>query len=319
MKAAVYKSYGPPAVLKVEEVEKPSVQDSPDRVLVKVYAASINPFDVLFRRGYLPTRLSNGLFKPKDHVLGIDVAGVVEAVGTNVTRFKPGDRVFGGCFGSHAEYVTPREKGLVLMPINASFVDCATISCAGMTALQALRNVAGVKLGHKVLIYGASGGIGHFAVQLAKHFGAEVTAVCSTGNQGWVKALGADHMIDYTQQDFSKNGQRYDLILDAVGKRTYSSCKSSLTSTGIYISEHPLKPVAQIPQWIFSQMTRDPHFKTHLTEGNTDDMQFLSNLLEEGKLRPVIDRCYPMAQIVDAHQHVENGHTKGKVVVEVAS
>lgn len=319
MKAAVYKSYGPPAVLKVEEVEKPSVQDSPDRVLVKVYAASINPFDVLFRRGYLPTRLSNGLFKPKDHVLGIDVAGVVEAVGTNVTRFKPGDRVFGGCFGSHAEFVTPREKGLVLMPINASFVDCATISCAGMTALQALRNVAGVKPGYKVLIYGASGGIGHFAVQLAKYFGAEVTAVCSTGNQGWVRALGADHMIDYTQQDFSKNGQRYDLILDAVGKRTYSSCKSSLTSTGIYISEHPLKPVAQIPQWIFSQMTRDPHFKTHLTEGNTDDMQFLSNLLEEGKLRPVIDRCYPMAQIVDAHQHVENGHTKGKVVVEVAS
>jgi NADPH:quinone reductase-like Zn-dependent oxidoreductase len=304
MKAAVYKSYGPPAVLKVEEVEKPSVQDTPDRVLVKVYAASINPFDVLFRRGYLPTRLSNGLFKPKDHVLGIDVAGVVEAVGANVTRFKPGDRVFGGCFGSHAEFVIPREKSLVLMPTNASFVDCATISCAGMTALQALRDVAGVKPGHKVLIYGASGGIGHFAVQLAKHFGAEVTAVCSTSNQSWAKALGADHMIDYTQQDFSRNGQRYDLILDAVGKRTYSSCKSSLTSTGIYISEHPLKPAAQIPQWIFSLLTRDPHFKTHLAEGNTEDMQFLSDVLEEGKLGPVIDRCYPLAQIAAAHQQV---------------
>ncbi len=319
MKAAIYKSYGPPDVLKIEEIEKPSLDDSPDRVLVKVFAASINPFDVLFRRGYLPTRLSNGLFKPKDRVLGIDVAGVVEAVGANVTRFKPGDRVFGGCFGAHAEYVTPREKGLVPMPANASFVDCSAISCAGMTALQALRKVAQVQPGQKVLIYGASGGIGHFAVQLAKHFGAEVTAVTSTANQDWVKALGADHMIDYTRQDFSQNGQRYDLILDAVGKRTYASCKSSLTPTGVYISEHPLKPAAQIPQWIFSLLTRDPHFKTHLTEGNTDDIQFLCDLLEQGKLRPMIDRCYPLTQIAAAHQHVEGGHTKGKVVVEVAS
>jgi NADPH:quinone reductase-like Zn-dependent oxidoreductase len=319
VKAAIYETYGPPEVLKIGEVERPSIQDAPDRILVKVHYAAVNPLDYLSRKGYWPTRFSNGLLKPKvaDQILGIDVAGTVEAVGTGVTRFKPGDRVFGLCYGSHAEYVRPREKGLSLMPANVTLQAAAAVPCAALTALQALRKVANVQPGQRVLIYGASGGIGHFAVQLAKHFGAEVTAVCSTKNLDWVKALGADHMIDYTQSDFARNGQQYDLILDAVGKRTYSSCKPSLTANGIYITEHPLKPAAQIPQWIFSMVLRDPRFKTHLTEADVADMELLRDLLEQGRLKPVVEKCYPLDQIVTAHRHVENGHTSGKVVIEV--
>jgi NADPH:quinone reductase-like Zn-dependent oxidoreductase len=317
MKAAVYTAYGTPDVLKITEVEKPSLTDAPDRVLVKVYAASVNPFDVLFRRGYLPIRFTNGLFKPKDQVLGIDLAGVVEAVGSAVTRFKPGDRVFGNGFGAHAEYVRCRESSLCLLPAGIGFQEGAAMPTAALTALQALRTVAKFQPGQRVLVYGASGGIGHFAVQIARAMGAEVTAVTSTANQGWVKALGADHMLDYTQGDFARSDQRYDVILDAVGKRTYSSCKSALTPTGIYISEHPLKPLAQIPQWVWSLITRDPHFKTHLTEANPADMEYLSELLQQGILKPVIDQCYPLDQITAAHRHVEQGHTKGKVVVEV--
>jgi len=316
VKAAVYKSYGPPEVLEITDVELPSIKDD-DRVLIKVHNASVNAYDNLFRRGYLPTRLENGFTKPKTLILGLDVAGTVEAVGKNVNKFKIGDRVFGSCLGSHAEFVCPRESSLSLMPKNATFEEAAAIPCAAQTALQALRDVAQVKQGQSVLIYGASGGVGHFAVQLAVYFGAEVTAVCSTSNIEWVKALGANHVIDYTNENFAGNGKKYDVILDAVGKRTFFSCLRSLTETGIYITEHAIYPKYHPFQLMVSPLISRKKAKTHLAKPNDKDLNFLRALVEEGKLKPVIEKCYPFVQIIQAHKHIAGGRTKGKIVLEV--
>jgi NADPH:quinone reductase-like Zn-dependent oxidoreductase len=318
MKAAVYYSYGPPEVLQIKDVEQPSIVDG-DRVLIRVHNASVNPYDVWFRKGYLPTRLENGFTKPKSHTLGIDVAGTIEAVGKNVDKFKDGDQVFGSCFGSHAEFVCPRQSALSLMPKNATFAEAAAIPCAAQTALQALRNVAQIKQGQKVLIYGASGGIGHFAVQLGKYFGAEVTAVCSTSNLAWVKNLGADDVLDYTKEDFADNGKKYDIILDAVGKRTFFSCLRSLTETGVYITEHAIYPKYHPVQLMISSLIGRKKAKVHMSKPNDKDLDYLRGLVEEEKLKPVIEKVYPLDQIVEAHKHVESGRTKGKIVIEIKS
>jgi NADPH:quinone reductase-like Zn-dependent oxidoreductase len=298
------------------DVEQPSIQDD-DRVLIRVHNASVNPFDYLHRKGYLPIRITNGLTKPKEQRLGIDVAGTIEAVGKNVDRFKVGDHVFGSCLGSYAEYVCPRQTSISLMPKNATFQEAAAIPCAAQTALQALRDVAQIKDGQKVLIYGASGGIGHFAVQLARVFGAEVTAVCSTANLSWVKDLGAHHVIDYTKQDFADNGIKYDVILDAVGKRTFFSCLRALTGTGVYVTEHALYPKYHPLQLMISSLIGRKKATTHLANPNDKDLDFLRGLVEEERVRPVIEKCYPLDQIVEAHRHGESGRTKGKVVLEI--
>ena len=214
MKAAIYSSYGSPEVMEIMDVEKPFIKDE-DRVLIKVVSASVNKYDTLYRKGYLPTRMDNGLIKPKTQILGIDVAGTVEAVGKNVQKFKIGDRVFGSCVGSHAEYVCPKENFLTFLPNNATFEEAAAIPCTAQTALQALRDVGKIKVGDKVLIYGASGGVGHFAVQLAVYFGAEVTAVCSTSIIEWVKSLGAHHVIDISRRislTTEKNMMSYSML-----------------------------------------------------------------------------------------------------------
>lgn len=315
MRAAVYKSYGSPDVLRVEDVAKPSLKGEDERVLIKVHSASVNPFDTLHRKGYLPIRISNGLFKPKEHKMGVDAAGVVEEVGKNVQRFKVGDRVFGSCFGAYGEYVRPFQRSIALMPKNFRFEEAAALPCVAVTALQALRDVAQVKQGQRVLIYGASGGIGHVAVQIAKYYGAEVTAVCSTTNLGWVKKLGADHMIDYTQEDFADNGKKYDLILDTVGKRTFFNSRGALTAAGIYITEHVLYPKYHPLQLLIASLTGDKRAKIHTALPNAEDLDFIRELADEGHLKPVIDRCYPLEEIAAAHRYAEAGHTRGKVII----
>jgi len=316
VRAAIYSNYGPPEVMGIKDIEKPSIKEQ-DRVLIRVHSASVNTMDYLYRKGYLPTRLDNGLTKPKNPLLGIDVAGTIEAVGENVRKFKVGDHVFGSCFGSHSEYVSPREKFLCHMPKNITFEDAAAIPCAAQTALQALRDVAQVKQGHRVLIYGASGGVGHFAVQLANYYGAEVTAVCSTSNLDWVKDLGAHYVLDYTKEDFTDHRNKYDVILDAVGKRTFFSCLRSLTEKGVYITEHLFFPKYHPFQMMIGSFLGSKKAKTHFTKPNDGDLAFLCSLVEQEKLKPVIEKCYPLEQIVEAHQHIESGRTKGKIVLRV--
>lgn len=316
MKAAIFRSYGSPEVMEISEVDKPSIQDE-DRVLIRVVSASVNQYDNLFRKGYFPTRIENGLTKPKTQILGIDVAGTVEAIGENVTKFKVGDSVFGSCVGSHAEYVCPKQSVIAHMPNNSTFEEAAAMPCAAQTALQALRDVGKVKAGDKVLIYGASGGVGHFAVQLALYFGAEVTAVCSTSNIEWVKDLGAHHVIDYTQEDFVHNGKKYDVILDAVGKRTFFSSLRSLTEKGVYITEHPLYPKYHPIQLMIGSIIGSKKAKIHLAKPNDSDLALLRALMEQEKLRPVIEKCFSLNEIVEAHRHIESGRTKGKVVLKI--
>jgi NADPH:quinone reductase-like Zn-dependent oxidoreductase len=249
--------------------------------------------------------------------LGIDVAGTIVAVGNNVSKFKIGDRVFGNCLGSHAEYVRARESRISMMPNNSTFNAAATIPTAALTALQALRDVAQIKQGQNVLVYGASGGVGHFAVQLARFYATEVTAVCSTSNLAWVQDLGAHYMIDYTKENFAQNSKKYDIILDAVGGRTFFNCRRSLTETGIYITEHVLYPKYHPIQLLLGSLFGDKRAKIHLTKPNDKDLDFLHGLIEGEAIRPVIEKSYPLDQIVEAHRHVENGHTKGKVVIEI--
>ena len=325
MKAIVYTKYGPPEVLHLEEVKKPALNE--DQVLVKVYAASINAGDWhLLTADPFPLRLMGvGLFKPKNTILGADIAGCVEAVGSNVKQFRLGDEVFGDIFGhdsgSFAEYVSVPESTLALKPCNVSFEEAAAVPVAAVTALQGLRNQRHIQPGQRVLINGASGGVGTFAVQIAKAFGAEVTAVCSTRNLEMARLIGADYVIDYTKEDFTQNGQQYDLILAVNGYHPLSAYKRALTPLGIYIM------VGGLPAQTFQAMLLGPlisisngrKMTSVMKKANQKDLLFIRDLLEDGKIRPVIDGCYPLSKTAEAFRYFEKGHAQGKVVITIAA
>ncbi|MCI0575106.1 MAG: NAD(P)-dependent alcohol dehydrogenase [Chloroflexi bacterium] len=320
MKAVVYTEYGPPDVLKIEEIEKPRPDEN--QVLIKVQAASINAGDYRVRGGkpFLIRLAAGGVLRPKDPRLGSDVAGRVEAVGENVTQFRPGDEVFGCRNGAFAEYVCAREGALVLKPANLSFAEAAAVPVAALTALQGIRYAGGIRPGQKVLIQGASGGVGTFAVQLAKSFGAEVTAVCSTRNLDMVRSIGADHVIDYTQEDFTRNRQHYDLIFAVNGYHSLLAYKRALNPQGIYVCAGGTLPQFFQAMLLGSLMSRKGGKKMGsmgIAKVNQEDLVYLGELLEAGKIVPVIDRSYPLSEIVEAFRYVEEEHTQGKVVITV--
>ena len=323
MKAVVYERYGPPDDLELKDVAKPTPGD--DEVLIEVRASSANAFDWRMLRAdpFFVRLMGGGILRPKHRILGVDVAGLVEAAGRNVKQFQPGDAVFGdlssGGWGGFAEYVCANENALVLKPADVTFEEAAAVPLAGVTALQGLRDKGHIQHGQKVLINGASGGVGTFAVQIAKSFGAEVTAVCSTSKLDMVRSIGADQVIDYTQEDFTKSGQRYDLIFVANGYHPISAYKRALNPKGIYVLAGG--PMAQFFQalllgpWI--SMTGSKRIVNYVAQPNQEDLVFMKELLEGGKIRPVIDRRYPLGEVADAIRYLEEGHAKGKVIITV--
>jgi len=325
MKAIIYCDYGL-ANLKLEEIEKPIPND--EQILVKVRAASVNPYDWHFVEGTpkIMRLMGVGLRKPKDTRLGVDFAGTVEAVGKNVTQFKPGDEVFGGRGGAFAEYVCRRAEGAVaLKPANITFEQAAAVNIAGITALQGLRDKGKVQPGQKVLINGASGGVGTFAVQIAKSLGAEVTGVCSTRNVDLVRSLGADHVIDYTKEDFAKGAERYDVILDNVPNHSLSECRSVLTPKGKYVliggggpnDSRWIGPFGRIIKTMVLSKFVDQQMGMMMADANHNDLTILADMMQSGKLKPVIDRTYKLAEVPAAIAYLEQGHARGKVVITV--
>jgi len=319
MKAIVYHEYGSPDVLKLEDVQKPTPRDN--EVLVKVHAASLNYGDLPILKGEPLQRLvGGGLLKPKNKILGDDIAGRVEAVGVNVKQFQPGDEVFGiSVFGAFAEYVCADEKYLALKPASMTFEEAAVIPFAAVTALQGLRDKGQIQSGQKALINGASGGVGTFAVQIAKSFGAEVTGVCSTRKLDMVRSIGADEIIDYTQEDFTQKEQRYDLILAVGGYRSIFDYKRALSPEGIYVCIGG--SMAQYFQALLLgpliSMTGSKKMGVVMPKPNQKDFVFLIELFEAGKVVPVIDRRYPLSEVPEALRYLEEGHARGKVVITV--
>ncbi len=319
MKAAVYSRYGPPDVVQITDVEKPVPKDN--EVLIEVRAASVNPLDYHLMKGkpYI-ARILFGLRKPNITRLGIDVAGQVEAIGRNVTQFKPGDEVFGTCKGAFAEYACAIEDKLALKPANISFEDAAAVPVAAFTALQGLRDKGQIQPGQKVLINGAAGGVGTFAVQIAKSFGAEVTGVCSTRNVDMVRSLGADQVIDYTQEDFTKSGQRYDLIFDLVANHSVLACRRVLNPKGIYIMAGALSGrligflAFPIKALVLSRFVSQK-FVVFIARSSKEDLTIMSELMKAGKVTPVIDRRYSLSEVPEAMRYLEKGHARGKVVI----
>jgi NADPH:quinone reductase-like Zn-dependent oxidoreductase len=322
MRAIVCHRYGPPDVLALEEIEKPVPKD--DEVLVKVHATSVNAADWhILRADPFMVRLSFGFLKPKYRILGADAAGRVEAVGRNAKQFQPGDEVFGdisACgWGAFAEYVCAREDAFVPKPTNVTFEEAAAVPFAGVTALQALRDKGHIQPGQKVLIDGASGGVGTFAVQIAKSFGAEVTAACSTRNLEMVRSIGADRVIDYTREDFTRNERRYDLIFAANGYHSIFEYRRVLSPKGIYVmtggSGAQMFQAMLLGPWI--SMAGGKKMGAMLQKPNQKDLFVMKELLETGKVVPVIDRRYPLNEVAEAIRYLEKGHAKGKVVITV--
>ena len=321
MKAIVYDRYGPPEVAALQEVALPTLET--DGVLVKVQATSVTTADWRLRASafpgimWLPGRLMFGLLRPKHKTLGGDFSGRVEAVGGDVTAFKPGDEVYGfSTLGAHADYLAIPEGGAIARkPPQMSFEEAAAIPFGALSALVFLRDVARVQPGQKVLIVGASGGVGAYAVQIARHFGAEVTGVCSTPHLDFAKGLGANHVIDYTAADFTQSAHQYDVIFDTIGVTSFRSCKRSLTASGVFV---PLnfglgELVQALAVWAFSRK----RMAISVSGDNKQDLEVLNGLFEAGELQPVIDRQYPLEQIVDAYRFIENRHRKGSVVLTV--
>jgi NADPH:quinone reductase-like Zn-dependent oxidoreductase len=333
MKAITFDRYGPSDVLELKDIDKPVVGD--DGVLVRVRAASVNPIDWHFMTGlpYL-LRLQGGLLRPKITRLGVDLAGQVEAVGRNVSRLRPGDEVFGAvdedepgrampALGSFAEHVCIGGGSVVTKPANLTFEQAATVSTAGMTALQGLRDKGEIQSGHSVLINGASGGVGTFAVQIAKSFGARVTGVCSTRNVDMVRSIGADRVVDYTREDFTRDEEHYDLILDNVGNRSPSECRRVLKPKGTYVASFGrperrlLGPAPELLQMSMMAPFVSQKMVTWVTSPNEADLLTLKELLETGKVTPVIDRTYPLSETPEAMRYLGEGHARGKVVITV--
>ena len=325
MKAIVYHEFGSPDVLRLEEIEKPVPLDK--QLLIRVRAASVNPLDWHYMEGtpYLGRLVEFGFLKPKVSRLGVDYAGTVEAVGKDVTQFKPGDEVYGNRFGAFAEYVVASEKALALKPTNLTFEQAASVPVAAVTALQALRDKGHVQPGQKVLINGASGGVGTFAVQIAKSFGAEVTGVCSGRNAEMVRSIGADHVIDYTKEDFTKSAQRYDLILDNVGNHSLLECRGVLNPGGIDVliggggvnDGRWTGPLVGVLKMLALKRFVTQEMSMMLAEMNNKDLTILADLIQTGKVKPVIDRTYTLSQLPEALGYLEEGHARGKVVITV--
>jgi NADPH:quinone reductase-like Zn-dependent oxidoreductase len=326
IKAIVYCDYGV-ANLKYQDIEKPTPDD--DQLLVRVHAASVNPYDWHFVEGtpkIIRLIADTGLRKPKESRVGTDFSGTVEAVGKGVAKFKPGDEVFGGRNGAYAQYVCVREsRAVAIKPAAVSFEDAAAVNIAGITALQAVRDKGKIQPGTKVLINGASGGVGTFAVQIAKSYGAEVTGVCSTRNVDLVKSLGADHVVDYTKEDFTKGADRYDVILDNVGNHSLSECRGVLTPNGKYIliggggaNEQGLLGGLSKALWaaVYSKFVKQP-MGMMMADANGNDLAILAEMMQSGKLKAVIDRTYKLEQTADAVRYVEEGHARGKVIITV--
>jgi len=330
MKAIVYHNYGPPDVLKYEEVEKPTPGD--DQVLIKVRAASVNLADYVRMKGVpflirliYPRARADGILGPKDPRLGRDMAGEVEAIGRNITQFKPGDAVFGWCPGAFAEYVCAPGSALVIKPDTITFEQAAASPVAGLTALQGLRDKGQIQRGQKVLMNGASGGVGTFAVQIAKAFGAEVTAVCSTRNLDTARSIGADHVIDYTREDFTRARRRYDLILTVNGYHPIGAYRRALNPEGIYImaggsNARVAQAVLEVTLLgsLVSRRGRQKMSCMGITKINQQDLVLMKELLETGKVVPVIDRRYSLSEIADAFRYLEARHARGKIVITLA-
>ena len=325
MKAAIHTKYGSPDVIQIVDVAKPTSKD--DEVLVKIHAAALNAYDwhLLTSDIFLVRFMGGGLLKPKDGTLGADIAGAVEAVGKDVTQFKPGDEVYGDIAGKgysgFGEYACVPEKTLAPKPANLSFEQAAAVPMAGITALQGLRDEGHIQPGQKVLVQGASGGVGTFAVQIAKAFGAEVTAVTSTRNLEQAKAIGADHVIDYTKEDFTQNGQQYDLILAANGYHPMSAYRRSLAPQGIYVmAGGTFKQIFQ-SMLLGPRMSKDGGQKMGgiSAKQSQKDLLFLKEWIEAGKIVPVIDKVYPLSQVAEAMRYLGTGHARGKVVVRIVA